>query len=77
MSLRTLETMSKKKPNSKYAGMVRIDAGVLDRVNLAASLMGGTTAAAYVTEVLRRQTDLDIAREAKKLAMQSNTTSES
>jgi len=67
MSLRTLETMAKK-PKSKFTGMVRIDAEVLDRVNLAASLMGGTSAAAYATDVLRRQAEIDIAREVTRLS---------
>lgn len=63
------EPMAKKKKKSesrKHTGMMRVNAQALERFKLAASLMR-MSLADYVSEVLVKTADRDIAREAKKL----------
>jgi hypothetical protein len=51
----------------KHTAMLRVDADTLDRAKLAASLMR-LSLADYASDVLLRQAEKDIAREARKLA---------
>lgn len=60
--------MSQKKSESRrHAAAIRVDASILDRVKLAASLMR-VSLADYASGVLAREAEHDIAREAGKLA---------
>jgi predicted HicB family RNase H-like nuclease len=62
------EAMARKKSETRrHTGMMRVDATVLARAKLAAS-MTGMALADYVSDVLRKASDRDIEREAKRLA---------
>jgi predicted HicB family RNase H-like nuclease len=62
------EPMAKKKSETrKHTAMVRIDDHARDRAQLAASLMR-MSLADYVSDLVLKAAEKDIAREAKKLA---------
>jgi hypothetical protein len=61
--------MAKKKASErrKHTAMMRVEADVMERAKLAASLMR-MSLADYASDVLRKAAERDISREAKKLA---------
>jgi hypothetical protein len=64
----TLELeMGKKKAERRHTAMLRIDSETYERVTLAASLMR-MSIADYASGILGRAADVDIKREAAKLA---------
>ena len=61
-------TMARKKSEERrHTAMMRVDADTLERAKKAAALMG-MSLADYASDVLRKASDRDIAREARKLA---------
>lgn len=63
-----VETMARKKSEvRRHTAMMRVDAVALERAKLAASLMK-MSLADYASDILKKQADKDIGREAKKLA---------
>lgn len=57
----------KKSEERRHTAMMRVDAETLERAKKAAALMG-MSLADYASDVLRKASDRDIAREARKLA---------
>lgn len=64
------EEMAKKKAEKsevrRHTAMMRVDAETLERAKKAASLMG-MSLADYASDVLKKASDRDIVREARKL----------
>ena len=64
------QVAKKRSEARRHSAMMRIDAETIERARLAASLMK-MSLADYASQVLRKASDKDIAREAKKLAGES------
>src|SRR4051812_30833805 len=68
MSTLVVGSMAKKKSEArKHTAMIRVDSDALDRAKLASSLMR-MSLADWVSDLIRKAAEKDIAREAKKLA---------